>query len=766
MKNNASFITMPDSKRSAILFILPMFLLISGTSFSQQNQHLLFVAEEKTRVPLSDVLVQSKEAGIFRITNENGFIRLAGMPRGDGFIVISRIGYATQKIKFADLSFINDAATVYLSPAVTSLTEIAVKAGHKGGIFKTISDLDIHVRPINNTQEVLRIVPGVFIGQHAGGGKAEQLFLRGFDLDHGTDIQINVDGIPVNMVSHAHGQGYADLHFVIPELIEKVQFNKGPYFGDKGNFTTAGFVDFSTRRFLKKNFVKVEGGQYNSFRAVTAVNLIDQQTEHKTQSLYFAGEAMYTRGYFESPQDFNRFNGILKYHTLVNNSNYITAMFTGFSSSWSASGQIPERKITDGTIGFFGAIDDTEGGRTSRYNGIFEWNHQFKDGSSLNTLSYLTRYNFELYSNFTFFKVDSVNGDQIRQKENRWITGLTSRYEKNFQMAKLESQTNAGVQIRYDKVENLELSGTMDRKINTRNIMLGKVNELNAGIFWIQKLMINKNFDITPSLRADYFRNNYNDYLVDKKLSTSSVIVSPKLNFNYRINSKLELYLYSGKGFHSNDTRVAVQQNGKKVVPPAWGADLGAIVKPFDKLIFQSAIWYLWLDQEFIYVGDEGIVEAGGKSQRYGIDFSARYELMRSFYVDVDINLAKAKALGAPEGKSYLPLAPTFTSTGGFTYRKTSNWNGSLRYRYMHHRPANEDYSTIAKGYFIVDAAINYTRPEWEAGLQIQNLLNSKWKETQFDTESKLKGEPEPVTEIHFTPGTPFFARLSLTFYF
>ena len=201
---------------------------------------------------------------------------------------------------------------------------------------------------------------------------SEQIFLRGFDIDHGTDINLTVDGIPVNMVSHAHGQGYADLHWVIPELIEKINFNKGPYFADKGNFTTAGFVEFKTKDYLEKSFVKAEGGQFGTFRGITGINLLKQNQDKRNQSLFFAGEASFTKGFFESPQNFNRFNGMLKYRGSISDKTTLTATATGFTSKWNASGQIPDRAVENGSIGFYGAIDNTEGGETSRYNANLE----------------------------------------------------------------------------------------------------------------------------------------------------------------------------------------------------------------------------------------------------------------------------------------------------------------------------------------------------------------------------------------------------------
>ena len=752
--------------KKAFLFTFLMTLAVSVSLKAQNNTKGVYIVNANSKVPLQDVSMQCIDANFNAITDDNGFIDLKTLPVSAKRAFVSCIGYKSDTVEISTLTFLNNTAIINLTPKVSSLQEIKVMASANRGIFKTISDLDIHLRPINNSQEVLRMVPGLFIGQHAGGGKAEQIFLRGFDLDHGTDINISVDGMPVNMVSHAHGQGYADLHFVIPELIDKVNFNKGPYYADKGNFTTAGFVEFKTKDYLENNFIKLEGGQFSTFRGITGINLLKPKGDRRNQSLYFAGEGSFTKGYFESPQNFSRFNGMLKYHGSINSNNTLTAILTGFTSKWNASGQIPDRAVESGLVGFYGAIDNTEGGKTSRHNANIELQTKLSNGGTLHNQIFYSRYKFELYSNFTFFKEDPINGDQIRQKESRNIVGYNGSYQKEFYIGKIKTETKTGVQVRYDVIDNIELTRTKDRTINTAAIMLGNVNEMNAGAYYSQRFSFSKKLDITGALRGDYFTNRYDDKLASQTLSTNSTILSPKLNFNYRVNDKIQLYLYNGRGFHSNDTRVAVQQNGKKVLPPAYGTDLGGVFKAGKKLVLQSALWYLWLDQEFVYVGDEGVVEAGGQTRRIGFDFSARYEVAKNLFADMDISLANPRAIGVAKADSYLPLAPRFTSVGGLTYRKEKGWNGTLRYRFMDNRPANEDNSVVAKGYFVVDAAINYTKKNWEAGLSIQNLLNTKWKETQFDTESKLQTEPAPVSEIHFTPGTPFFARLSFTVYF
>lgn len=740
-------------------FVLASLLFIFNTG-AQTKTLTVQILNEETKLPVAGAVIASDGKSFNRVSDETGIVTLATLSANS--IRISAVGYSNKTIALSDITA---DGKIFLKPTITSLQEIKLGASSRTGIFHTISDLDIHLRPIINSQEVLRIVPGLFIGQHAGGGKAEQIFLRGFDIDHGTDIQINVDGMPVNMVSHAHGQGYADLHFVIPELIDKVNFSKGPYFADKGNFATAGYVEFKTKDYLENNFIKLEGGQFNTYRAVAGINLLNKKQKEKNQSLYLGGEGSYTKGFFESPQDFNRFNGIVKYHGKISSRSSLTSYISGFASKWDASGQIPSRSVADGSIGFYGAIDDTEGGETSRYNFSNTLVTNFNNGLRWKNQLYYSRYNFELYSNFTFFLENPANGDQIKQKEARDLVGFNSSIEKEQSFGKTKALFQAGLQSRFDKTLNSELSNTKNRDELLSRIMEGNIAELNVGLFAEEKIRFT-GFDLTLGLRGDYFENRYNDHLMSQTAASHSFIISPKLNLTYRVSEKVQLYSFNGQGFHSNDTRVAVQQNGREVVTPAWGSDLGGIFKLGKKAVFQTAFWYLWMKQEFVYVGDAGVVEPGGKTQRMGWDASLRYQLMPALYADIDLNYTDPRILNVPEAENNLPLAPKFTSTGGFTYRKATGWNGTMRYRWMGDRPANEDNTVKARGYFICDAAVNYSKKKWEAGLSFQNIFGQKWKETQFDTESRLQNEPAPVSEIHFTPGTPFFVRANFRIFF
>ena len=293
-----------------------------------------------------------------------------------------------------------------------------------------VSKIDLVHQPVQNSQQLMRMVPGLFIGQHAGGGKAEQLFLRGFDIDHGTDVNLTVDGMPVNMVSHAHGQGYADLHFVIPETVNDISYGKGPYDVAKGNFATAGHVAFTTKEKIDKNVVSVEAGQFNTFRTMAMLKLSDREKS----DAYAAADYNATDGPFDSPQGFHRINLFAKYNQKLGNLDKLTVQASHFQSQWDASGQVPQRAVDAGIISRFGAIDKTEGGQTGRSNLSFIHTKYLSPRSSVRSQIYYSHYNFELYSNFTFFLRDTVNGDQIRQKESRDLYGMDIQYVKDISL--------------------------------------------------------------------------------------------------------------------------------------------------------------------------------------------------------------------------------------------------------------------------------------------------------------------------------------------
>ncbi|HKX86701.1 MAG TPA: TonB-dependent receptor [Flavobacterium sp.] len=667
---------------------------------------------------------------------------------------VSALGFKKQTIIVTQ----QGSLTIILQSDAFKLDEVVVSSNVSA--MNVISKIDLATAPVKSSQEILRKVPGLFIGQHAGGGKAEQIFLRGFDIDHGTDIAIAVDGMPVNMVSHAHGQGYADLHFVIPETIDKIDFGKGSYYASKGDFATAGYVNFKTKDFVENSSVSAEIGQFNTIRTLGVFDLLGKQSKEKA---YIATEYLLTDGPFDSPQNFKRINLFGKYTKQLADNSKVSVLASRFSSKWDASGQIPQRLVDSGVIDRFGAVDDTEGGETSRTNFNVIYVKPIDENTFFKANTFYSNYQFELYSNFTFFLEDPVNGDQIKQKENRNIYGLNSELSKKWK----KSLFQLGLGFRSDATSNSELSHTMNRKTTLQQMKLGDIDQTNMFAY------LNTEFDfgklkVNPALRMDYFKFNYNDKLAPTydDQSESKTKFSPKLNLIYTQNNNFQMFLKSGFGFHSNDTRVVVEQSGKKILPTSFGADFGITYKPFPKLIINSALWMLNLEQEFVYVGDAGIVEPSGKSSRKGIDFGLRYQLNDYLFFDADANYTYGRSVDEPNGQDYIPLAPDFTTTAGISLKNYKNWSGGLQYRYLKSRPANEDNSIVAKGYMVTDANINY---EWNAmtfGVTVENLFNTEWNETQFATESQLQTETESVEEIHFTPGTPFFIKGKITYSF
>ena len=390
---------------------------IANLSIAQHDHIHGKVISDNTKLPAEGITITLLPINKTTTTNENGRFTFNENKVNIQSIVFSGFGYEKMIISIDDF---NLGATIVLkTKSVTTLDEVIVNSGATVKQQNQISKLDIKMRGVNNSQEVLRIVPGLFIGQHQGGGKAEQIFIRGFDCDHGTDISLNVDGMPINMVSHAHGQGYADAHFIIPETIESVDFKKGTYNAEKGNFDTAGYVDFKTANAIDKNIVKLEGGMFNSGRIVGVINLLNDKQKAKQQSWYLATEYNYSDGYFDNPQHFNRFNFFTKYHGKVSENSFLQLSASTLYSKWNASGQIPNRAVDQGLIGFYGALDPTEGGVTSRSNFNAQLLTTLKNHDFIKNQFYYTNYSFDLHTNFTFYLDDPINGDQIRQKENR-----------------------------------------------------------------------------------------------------------------------------------------------------------------------------------------------------------------------------------------------------------------------------------------------------------------------------------------------------------
>lgn len=751
-----------------IKIIASITILYSGIAFSQSASVKGRVYDDETRLPLNGAVVSLVDHYQTTSANELGDYYFSNLYEGSYKVRIEFVGYKAQTINIElKEGGISSPVTYMINNALT-ISQIDVTATADYGKI-TVSPIDMILRPTSTAQDLLKLVPGLFIAQHAGGGKSEQIFLRGFDIDHGTDINLQVDGIPVNMTSHAHGQGYADLHFVIPETIEGFDVYKGPYYSKFGDLATSGSVLFSTKSSIEKSMALIEFGRFDYTRGLLMLNVLGKNSHllsKMKENLYLATEYTYTDGYTIDPQKFSRLNVFGKYYGLLSPKTILSLTGSTFYSHWNASGQIPTRAVNENIIGRFGSIDNTEGGNTYRTNFNFNLLNSFGRNVSLTNQLYYTAYGFNLYSNFTFFLNDPLNGDQINQFEKRNIYGYKGVLSLLNNAGKTNFTTNIGIGARVDNIDSIFLANTYQREFLSFTTA-GKITQQNIFAYLNESIEIS-DFIINPGLRVDYFNYDLTDDLDNSNSGNESdVRVGPKFNVFYNLNDKTQFFVKSGIGFHSNDARVVVVEKNENTLPAALGYEAGTVFNIGNALI-STSVWGLNLESEFVYIGDEGVVEPSGKTRRLGIDFSGRYQFNDWMWADLDLNYAKGKFLDEPEGANRIPLAPVFTSVGGLSVRLDNGISGRLGYRYLNDRPANEDNTVIAKGYFVMDAVLNFNfAKSYQIGLTVENLLdNNNWNEAQFDTESRLQFETEPVSELHYTPGSPFSVRGNFSFSF
>ncbi len=644
--------------------VLILFMVINSLSiFAHSGNIKGVVLDSITGQAVSNADIIIENSPWRTVSNQSGEFIFNNIPDGKYNLIITHLSYQTVKIAIVVKGDETLNLSIKLHQSNFTIAETAIIGNKEPEKMLTrLNMIDVELRPITSSQDVLRIVPGLVTAQHAGGGKAEQIYLRGVDNDHGTDFNISVDGMPVNMVSHAHGQGYADLHFLIPEIIDYIEFNKGTYYAKKGNFTTTGYADFKTKKNLDKSIVKLEAGNFNTTRLLTAFNLYENKQTH--QNIYLAGEFLYSDAYFETPQLFKRINLFAKYSGKINTGSYLNVSASTFKSNWNHSGQIPDRAVRRGWITRFGTIDDSEGGFTGRSNLNAQLSTRLTDNIQINNQLYLSSYDFQLWSNFTFWLNDTTNGDQIMQKENRTIYGYKGNLSVFSKIGSKDLKSDFGIGIRYDDIKNDQLLHTLKRNTVLDTFSIGNVNETNTFVYYSGDFNLSDKFLINLGLRYDYFIFQYTDNTqkVFSPYQKYSGIFSPKLNFYYNPNPNLQFYLKTGTGFHSNDTRLIALQQVDKDLPRAVSGDLGSFFKVFDKVVMNVAVWSMYMEQEFVYVGDEAVVEPKGKTMRYGADISLRYQLSKHLFLDADYNYSYGYFIDLPKNKNYIPLAPVHTS--------------------------------------------------------------------------------------------------------
>ena len=723
-------------------------------------------AEDGAPVAGAAVVVLDDGGRTGAVTGPAGTFRLE-VPRRELRLVATRIGFAPETLAVATTDSI---VRFRLRPAPVELVPVlvATERAYSAASSRTIREIDVRLRPRQSSQELLRLAPGLVIAQHAGGGKAEQIFLRGFDADHGTDVAVSVDGLPVNMVSHAHGQGYADLHFLIPELVERIDVRKGPFDVRDGDFATAGSVEFRTRDRVPSAQATVRAGSFNTLHLVAMNPLGGGAGE---PGGYVAAAWHYSDGPFESAQHHRRLNLFAKWTAPAGLGREWFALGSAFAAEWDASGQIPERAVRSGAITRFGAIDPTEGGRTARADVSVGVRSLPGMDAQWEAQAFLTRYEFDLFSNFTFFLADPLHGDGIEQVDDRWLAGLRLAYSRSNQPFGLDGRWHVGAGARADRMDVALHHQERRRRLGTR--VDARIAQEHLFAWAEEDLRLARRVRLNLGLRGDLFRFEVDDRLLGLPSDLPHAsgtewkgIVNPKANLAVDASDGLTLFLNAAGGFHSNDARdVILAGEGDNVLPRAWSAELGARTS-WSRGTLAASAWRLDLESELVYVGDEGVTEPSGRTRRYGVDLEARLRLLPWLWADADLNLARGRFVDEPSGADRIPLAPEVTGTAGLTVQDAGPVSGGIRVRHVGSRPADETNTVRARGYTLWEAFGSWRLGRLELTVAVDNLFDAEWNEAQFATTSRLRDEPEEVTELHFTPGAPRSVEVGLSYRF
>lgn len=679
------------------------------------------------------------------------------------------------------------AASASASGSTTQINVIGEKA-YSAASDEEVRNRDLMLRPRVRPGDILEVVPGLFVVQHSGGGKANQYFIRGFDADHGTDVSISVDGVPVNMPSHGHGQGFADLHFLIPELVSTLVAHKGPYSARYGDFATAAAIDLRTYDHLHESSVTVQAGRFGIYRGLFMVSP-DLGDDWST---IVAGEVYAANGPFTNPERLKRFNGFARASRHVGPGT-LSMTFMTYTSGWRASGQVPLRAVgTPELPTAFDAIDPTEGGSTQRHMASVSY-HYAHDDDEVRALVFATKYRFTLFSNFTLYADDPVLGDQIEQDDDRTILGTSWSFTRTKKLGPIGLRSTFGLQARSDSIDN-GLHRSVRRKLIGTTVDAG-VQQTSIGVFTEQDVRLTRWLRAIAGLRADRFDvavRDRTEQMDPNAPSTSgiagSTLASPKISWVFSplaIGEKpqgidLDVYLNYGRGFHSNDARGAVRSVDRvTLLTKATGYELGVRLALWKRLDLAAALFRLDLDSETVWSGDAGTTEVVGPSRRTGIEIEGRLKVLPWLFLDADATFTSAVFRDNAGNANAVTLAPTRTFAGGISAKHPSGFFGAVRIRSIARRPANEGADRDpaqggrvldAEGWTLFDAMAGYRWRWLEGAVDVRNVFNSEWKEVQFANSSRTRSEAaagaEPVQDIHFTPGWPLTVLGRITAYF
>jgi hypothetical protein len=651
-------------------------------------------------------------------------------------------------------------------------------------------------RPILRRGEILETIPGVIITQHAGGGKANQYFLRGFNLDHGTDFATSIEGMPLNMRTHAHGQGYTDLNLLLPELIERVDYVKGTYTASNGDLSTAGSADFTLFDSLNRNIATFEIGEDDYYRGLIAGSIALDRPVYAdtaggkdggkvtgvvwegepTKVLTYALEYNYYDGPWVLPAEFNRWNGLLRYFQ-GDEDDFFSITFMGYNGEWQSTDQIPKRAIDDGRLDRFGFVDPTSGGDSQRYslNAVF----QTRDGNVVTRGNvYAIYYDLDLYSNFTYFLENPEDGDQFNQAEERWVLGgNVSRTWENAEMFAKSTDFTVGLQTRHDLIDPIGLYKT-EKRHRLSTVREDEVYEASVGVYGEATTRWNDWFRSNFGVRGDLFYFDTASDLAANSGDDWDAIVSPKVSLIFGPWHETEFYLNYGLGFHSNDARGVNTRvdpvTGDRVSPvdplvQTQGAEFGVRSNMVRDVTMTLALFWLKSDSELVYIGDAGTNEAGPGSERYGLEFAAYWRPVPWFSADAEFAATHSRFTDSGNA-DYIPDSVPFMFSGGVTLGAHGDDDGffaSVRARAFDRRPLEETSTVKGKASFLVNGGVGYRRGNWEGAIECLNIFDREDNDIEYFYTSRLPGErAEGFDDIHLHPTEPRTFRLRVTYRF
>ncbi|WP_295999583.1 TonB-dependent receptor [Rugamonas sp.] len=619
-------------------------------------------------------------------------------------------------------------------------------------------------RPALRTGEMLEFVPGMIVTQHSGDGKANQYFLRGFNLDHGTDFATYVDGMPVNMRSNAHGQGYSDLNFVIPELVDRIDYKKGTYFADEGDFASAGAAHFRMADALAKGVASVTLGSYGYQRAVLADSFAALDG-----TLLYGLELGRNNGPWDVPEHVRKYSGTLRYSAGGKDDGYsVTAM--AYHNTWNATDQVPLRAVQEGLIDRYGAIDASDGGQASRYSLAYAMHRRSQD-SVFEFDAYVVHSSLDLFSDFTYFLDDPVNGDQFHQSERRTMGGINGSQTWVGKLFGLDMRNKVGVQTRYDDVSPLGLYDTVAR-VRTGTVREDKVKEGSAAFYAENTSYWTPTLRSIAGLRYDAYRFNVDSSVAGDSGTARDHKLAPKLSLIFGPWERTEYFINYGAGFHSNDARGTTQTRLPDGSPSApvtplvgsRGAELGLRSELIPGLQSSLSLWRLDIDSELVFGGDSGDTQPSRPSRRIGVEWSNHYIARPWLLFDLDLATSHSRYTQADPIGNYIPEALQKTASFGVTVKDVGRWYGGVELRYFGPRALIEDDSVRSASTVLAYGRIGYQIDRaTRLTLDGFNLFDRQASDIDYDYPSRLPGEPAGgVGDIHFHPVEPRTVRLTL----